>query len=113
MREPGVTDKSRRSERVEKIARDLTVLVGVAVLMIVTLVAYGSAAFSGRKKLEYYGIAAMVAGSIAASILKTGYARPKPDLVVAAKLTCLSAGGIYRATTRISSPRNPASLSFA
>lgn len=81
MREPGNPDDPIGSPRVEEIARDLTALGGVTVLTLVSLVAFGAAAFSGRAKLGGAALAAVIAGSAATSLLKSGYARPRPDLV--------------------------------
>ncbi len=81
LREPGNPDEPIGSHRVEEIARDLTALGGVTVLTIVALVSFGAAAFSGRLKLGLCALAAVVAGSVATSLLKAGYARPRPDLV--------------------------------
>lgn len=81
MREPGDRSDPIGSPRVEEIARDLTALGGVTVLTIVTLVSYGAAAFSGRAKLGAAALAAVVAGSVATSLLKSGYNRPRPELV--------------------------------
>jgi len=69
-----------RSPRVGEIARDLTALGGVTVLTIVTLVSFGVAVFSGRTKLGWLGVSAVVAGSLATSLLKHSYDRPRPDL---------------------------------
>ena len=69
-----------RSPRVGEIARDLTALGGVTVLTIVTLVSFGVAVFSGRTKLGWLGVSAVVAGSLATSLLKYSYDRPRPDL---------------------------------
>jgi undecaprenyl-diphosphatase len=81
MREPGNPDDPVGSPRVEEIARDLTALGGVTVLTLVSLVAFGAAVFSGRAKLGGAALAAVIAGSAATSLLKSGYARPRPDLV--------------------------------
>ena len=81
MREPGDLSDPIGSERVEESARDLTALGGVTVLTLVALVSFGAAAFSGRVKLGWAGLAAVVTGSVATSLLKSGYNRPRPDLV--------------------------------
>lgn len=81
MREPGDLSDPIGSERVEEIARDITALGGVTVLTLVALVSFGAAAFSGRVKLGLAGLAAVLAGSAATSLLKSGYNRPRPDLV--------------------------------
>lgn len=81
MREPGKPDEPIGSPRMKEIARDLTALGGVTVLTLVSLVAFGAAAFSGRAKLGAAALGAVIAGSVATSLLKSGYARPRPDLV--------------------------------
>lgn len=81
MREPGHPDNPIGSPRVEEIARDLTALGGVTVLTLVSLTAFGAAVFSGRAKLGGAAIVAVIAGSVTTSLLKSGYARPRPDLV--------------------------------
>ena len=68
------------SPRVGEIARDLTALGGVTVLTIVTLVAFGTAVFSGRSKLGWLGVSGVLVGSLATSLLKHSYNRPRPDL---------------------------------
>ncbi len=69
-----------RSPRVGEIARDLTALGGVTVLTIVTLVSFGVAVFSGKTKLGWLGVTAVVAGSLATGLLKHSYNRPRPSL---------------------------------
>jgi undecaprenyl-diphosphatase len=81
MCEPGNPDETMGSPRIEEIARDLTASGGVTVLNLVTLVSFGAAVFSGRTKLGLVALAAVTAGSVATSLLKSGYARPRPDLV--------------------------------
>lgn len=68
------------SPRAGEIARDLTALGGVSVLTIVTLVAFGVAVFSGKSKLGWLGVSAVLVGSLATSMLKHSYNRPRPNL---------------------------------
>ncbi|WP_411827837.1 phosphatase PAP2 family protein [Luteolibacter sp. AS25] len=81
MRVPGNPDDPIGSQRVEEVARDLTALGGVTILTIIALVSFGAAVFSGRAKLGWAALAAVVLGTLGTSLLKSGYARPRPDLV--------------------------------
>lgn len=81
MREPGNPADPIGSPRVEEIARDLTALGGVTVLTLVTLTAFGMALLSGRRKLAWCGLAAVIAGTALTGVLKNGYNRPRPSLV--------------------------------
>lgn len=76
MREPGDPSDPIGSPKVEEMARDLTALGGVTVLTIVTLVSFGAALFSGRTKLGWSALAAVILGSYAMGLLKSGYSRP-------------------------------------
>jgi undecaprenyl-diphosphatase len=80
MRVPGDTADPAGGPRVEEMARDLTALGGVTVLTLVTLTAFGTALFAGRRKLAWLGLAFVVSGSAMGSILKSGYDRPRPEL---------------------------------
>src|SRR5690606_27828226 len=51
--------------QMEILARDLTALGGVTVLTIVTLVSFGAAVFSGRAKLGWAALAAVILGRFA------------------------------------------------
>lgn len=81
MRVPGDPTDPIGDERVEEVARDLTALGGLTVLTMVSLVAFGVAAFSNRKKLGFYALGAVVLGTALTSLLKKGYNRPRPELV--------------------------------
>lgn len=81
MREPGDTADPIGPPRVEEVARDLTALGGVTILTLVTLTAFGVALFAGRRRLAWFGLAAVVAGSVMTGVLKSGYNRPRPALV--------------------------------
>lgn len=81
MREPGDTSDPIGSPHVEVIARDITALGGFTVLMIVAVISFGAAVFSGRTKLGWLAIVAVVFGTAISTVLKAGYARPRPDLV--------------------------------
>ena len=81
MRAPGDLGDPIGSRRVEETARHLTAPGGVTVLTTVALVSFGAAAFSGRAKLGLAGLAAVLTGSAATSLLKSGDNRPRPDPV--------------------------------
>lgn len=80
MRKPGDLSRPLGSPRVGEVARDLTALGGVTVLSLVTLVSFGTAVFSGRTKLGWLAVSAVIAGSVATSLLKHGYNRPRPGI---------------------------------
>ncbi len=80
MREPGDRSNPVGSGRMGEVARDLTALGGVTVLTIITLVSFGVASFSGRTKLGWLGVTAVLAGTVATSLLKHGYNRPRPEI---------------------------------
>jgi len=80
MREPEDLSNPVGASRVGEVARDLTALGGVSVLSLVTLVAFGVAVFSGRAKLGWLGVSAVLAGSVATSLLKHNYNRPRPSM---------------------------------
>ena len=81
MREPGDIADPIGPPRVEEIARDLTALGGVTLLSLVTLTSFGVSMLFGRKRLAWLGLASVVAGSFLTDILKSGYNRPRPELV--------------------------------
>lgn len=81
MRVPGDISDPIGGPRVEEAARDLTALGGVTVLTLVTITAFGAALFAGRAKLAWLGLAFVLAGSAMTSVLKSGYNRPRPEMV--------------------------------
>lgn len=81
MRVPGDTADPVGGPRVEEVARDLTALGGMTVLTLVTLTAFGAALFAGRAKMAWLGLAFVIVGSAMTSVLKSGYNRPRPELV--------------------------------
>jgi undecaprenyl-diphosphatase len=66
---------------VEELARDLTGLGGVGVLTILTLASAGFLALQRKRHLGLYLLAAVASGTIASTLLKLGFARPRPELV--------------------------------
>lgn len=65
----------------EEVARDVTALGGVAVLLLLTA---GSATFlslQGQKRASLYIVAVVVAGMLVSTLLKQLFDRPRPDLV--------------------------------
>jgi PfpI family intracellular protease len=65
----------------ESLARDVTALGAVGVLAFLTLAAAGFTALQGRRGLALYLLVSVGSGMLAASLLKLGFARPRPDLV--------------------------------
>jgi undecaprenyl-diphosphatase len=65
----------------EEIARDLTALGSTVVLALVVFSVAGWLAMSGRPRSALYLVIAVVGGSALGALLKTGYARPRPDVV--------------------------------
>ena len=66
---------------VEESARDVTGVGGVAVLTFTTLAVVGFFLLQRKWHLAIYVAAAVASGSIASTLLKSGFDRPRPDLV--------------------------------
>ncbi len=81
MRVPGDLSDPVGGPYIEEAARDFTALGGVSLLTLVTITAFGTAYFAKRKRLAWLGLAFVLAGSGMTSVLKSGYNRPRPDLV--------------------------------
>ena len=65
----------------EEMMRDITALGGVAVLTLVTISAAIYLLLKKRKDLLLYLAAAAVTGTVLSNLLKTGFSRPRPDVV--------------------------------
>ena len=65
----------------EQAAGDITALGGVTVLAIVTLAAIGFLLADGKPRTAMLVIASIGGGTLLSTLLKLGYARPRPDLV--------------------------------
>lgn len=62
-------------------ARDITALGGVVVLSLMTLITCGFLAFDGKHRMALFVCASMLSGSIAGTILRDVFVRPRPDIV--------------------------------
>jgi undecaprenyl-diphosphatase len=66
---------------VEELARDVTALGSAGILALVTVAAAGFLVLQRMRHLALYLLAAVAGGTIVGSLLKWGFARPRPDLV--------------------------------
>lgn len=66
---------------VEEIGRDFTALGGVGVLTLISFMASGYLLLIGKKRSAIFMLAAVGTGIVASVVLKTGFDRPRPDLV--------------------------------
>jgi undecaprenyl-diphosphatase len=66
---------------VEELARDVTALGSAGILALITVAAAGFLVLQRKRPLALYLLAAVAGGTILSSLLKWGFARPRPDLV--------------------------------
>ena len=66
---------------VEDLARDITGVGGAAVLALLTAATAGFLALQRKRHLALYLLAAVASGTLMSTLLKMGFARPRPDLV--------------------------------
>ncbi len=66
---------------VTEVARDMTALGGVAVLVLVTLIASGSLFLERKYAGGCFLLAAVIGGLILSSVLKASFDRPRPEIV--------------------------------
>jgi undecaprenyl-diphosphatase len=66
---------------VEDLARDITGLGGAAVLTLLTAATAGFLALQRKRHLALYLLAAVASGTALTTLLKLGFARPRPELV--------------------------------
>ena len=66
---------------VEEMARDVTGVGGIVVLTFTTLAVSGFFLLQRKWHLAIYVAAAVASGSLASALLKSGFDRPRPDLV--------------------------------
>lgn len=81
LRESGSPADPIGSHKIEEAARDLTALGGFTVLTIVTVTAFGAAVLDDRKRHAVLGLGFVAAGSGLTALLKSGFDRPRPELV--------------------------------
>jgi undecaprenyl-diphosphatase len=66
---------------VEDLARDATALGGAGFLALLTLASAGFLALQRKRGLALYLLGAVASGTLASTLLKLGFDRPRPDLV--------------------------------
>jgi undecaprenyl-diphosphatase len=80
MRQPGNL-APRGSPEIQEAARDVTALGGFVFLTLVTAATAGFLALDGKRRMAAFICASVLSGSIAASVLKDLFHRPRPDIV--------------------------------
>lgn len=80
-RSPADTSDPIGATWVEELARDVTGLGSVVVLALLTLASAGFLLLQRKRHLATYLMLAVATGTIGSSLLKWGFARPRPDLV--------------------------------
>lgn len=81
MREKGDVNNPLGSPMVEDMARDVTSLGSFKILALVTVIGVTAALFAGRWRLALAGLVSVSSGMLVMNLLKSGYNRPRPDLV--------------------------------
>jgi undecaprenyl-diphosphatase len=81
LRTPGDTGRPIGPLWFQEMVRDFTALGSTGVLTVVTLAALGWLLISGKRRAAGFVLLAVVGGVMLSSILKIGFARPRPDLV--------------------------------
>ena len=81
MREPGNPADPVGSIRIEEMARDLTALGSFTILTLVAIIGLSVALFAGRRKLALAGLISVLSGMAVMNLLKSSYARARPDVV--------------------------------
>lgn len=81
LREPGDPSNPLGSPYFESMVRDITALGGGTVLTGLTLASVGAAFFLGKRRTAALIAIAICTGSLLTSFLKSGFDRPRPDLV--------------------------------
>jgi undecaprenyl-diphosphatase len=66
---------------VEELARDITAMGSAGILALISVAAAGFLALQRKRPLALYLLVAVAGGAILSSLLKWGFARPRPDLV--------------------------------
>lgn len=81
IRDPTDPRRSLGPAWLESVARDITALGSTIVLSLITFVVAGYLALSGQRMSAVLVLASVVTGAAISSLLKAGFARPRPDLV--------------------------------
>lgn len=81
MREPGHPQDPRGPRWLEEVLRDLTALGGIAVLTLLALASAGFLLFEGKRHAAVLLLVAVASGLGLSLALKSGFDRPRPDLV--------------------------------
>jgi undecaprenyl-diphosphatase len=66
---------------IEEMFRDFTALGGVGVLSLLTLISVGYLWLTGQRRVALFLLFAILGGLLLSSMLKSGFDRPRPDLV--------------------------------
>lgn len=81
LRTPADTGDPLGPAWVEELARDVTAIGSAGILALITVAAAGFLVLQRKRPLALYLVAAVAGGTILSSLLKWGFARPRPDLV--------------------------------
>jgi undecaprenyl-diphosphatase len=81
LRTPGNPDDPIGPRVVEEVMRDVTALGGTFWLTFLTLAVTGYLVLDGKRHAALFVFASVATGLALSSVLKTGYDRPRPDLV--------------------------------
>lgn len=81
LRMPGDVSQPIGPLWLQEMVRDFTALGSIGVLTIITLGVIGWMVFSGKQRTAGLVLVAVVGGVVFSSLLKLGFARPRPDLV--------------------------------
>jgi len=81
LRAPGNPGDPLGPPWVEELFRDFTALGGLGVLSLLTLATVGYLWLSGLRQVALFVLAAIVGGLLLSLVLKSGFDRPRPDLV--------------------------------
>jgi undecaprenyl-diphosphatase len=81
LREPGAPADPRGPRWLEEAARDVTALGSLVVLAGLTLAVAGFLALAGKRHVALLVTVAVAGGQLLNHLLKTGFDRPRPDLV--------------------------------
>jgi len=81
LRTPGDPGNPLGPAWVEEMFRDFTALGGVGVLSLLTLVSVVYLWLQGLRRAAMYVLLAILGGLLLSTLLKTGFARPRPDVV--------------------------------